>query len=98
MYFARTIPSSQRGVSMIGFLFFAVIAIMLAMLAMKLVPAYVEFFSVKKILNAMGQESNLRSKSNAEIRTDFSRRARDEGSGCIAEHGDDLRPDERTAG
>jgi hypothetical protein len=75
MYFARTPKSRQRGVSMIGFLFFAVIAVMLAMLAMKLIPAYVEFFSVKKILTAMGQESDIRSKSNADIRKDFSRRA-----------------------
>jgi hypothetical protein len=45
------------------------------MLAMKLVPAYVEFFSVKKILATMGQDSNIRSKSNAEIRSDFSKRA-----------------------
>lgn len=75
MYFARTIQSRQRGVSMIGFLFFAVIAIMLAMLAMKLVPAYIEFFSVKKVLSTMGQDTDLRSKSNAEIRSDFSRRA-----------------------
>ena len=75
MYFARTIHSRQRGVSMIGFLFFAVIALMLAMLAMKLVPAYIEFFSVKKVLATMGQDADLRSKSNAEIRNDFSRRA-----------------------
>jgi hypothetical protein len=42
---------------------------------MKLVPAYIEFFSVKKILNTMGQESGLKSKSNAEIRNDFIKRA-----------------------
>jgi len=60
---------------MIGFLFVAVVLVMIAMLAMKLVPAYIEFFSVKKILATMGQESDLRSKSNAEIRNDFVKRA-----------------------
>lgn len=69
------LKTRQRGVSMPGFLFAAVVFIAIAMLAMKLVPAYVEFFSVKKILAAMGQESDIRSKSNAEIRSDFSRRA-----------------------
>jgi hypothetical protein len=49
--------------------------IAIAMLAMKLVPAYIEFFSVKKILATMGQEAELKSKSNAEIRNDFSKRA-----------------------
>mgnify|MGYP003423404507 CR=1 FL=1 len=65
----------QRGLTMFGFLFVAIVFIAIAMLAMKLVPAYIEFFSVKKILATMGQESELKSKSNAEIRDDFSKRA-----------------------
>jgi hypothetical protein len=67
--------SHQRGLSMIGFLFVAVVLVFVAMLAMKLVPAYIEFFSVKKILATMGRESDLRSKSNADIRSDFVNRA-----------------------
>jgi exopolysaccharide biosynthesis protein len=67
--------SRQRGLSMIGFLFVAVVLVMIAMLAMKLVPAYIEYFSVKKILATMGQESDLKSKSNADIRLDFAKRA-----------------------
>jgi hypothetical protein len=65
----------QRGLTMFSFLFFAIVFIAIAMLAMKLVPAYIEFFSVKKILSTMGQESELKSKSNAEIRNDFAKRA-----------------------
>jgi hypothetical protein len=67
--------SRQRGLTLFGFLFTAVVLILLAMLAMKAVPAYIEFFSIKKILNSMGQESDLKSKSNAELRSDFLRRA-----------------------
>ena len=65
----------QRGVSMFGFMLIAIVVIMFAMLAMKLVPAYIEFFSVKKILNAMGQDSEVKSMSNAEIRDSFAKRA-----------------------
>jgi hypothetical protein len=68
-------PFQQRGLTMFGFLFVAIVLVFVAMLAMKLVPAYIEFFSVKKVLATMGQESELRSKSNAELREDFSRRA-----------------------
>lgn len=75
MHCARPMQSQQRGLTMIGFLFVAAVLVATAMLAMKLVPAYVEFFSVKKILATMGQESELKSKSNAEIRNDFARRA-----------------------
>jgi hypothetical protein len=65
----------QRGVSMFGFMLVAVVVIIFAMLAMKLVPAYIEFFSVKKILNAMGQDSESTSMSNADIRNSFAKRA-----------------------
>ncbi|WP_310447100.1 DUF4845 domain-containing protein [Thiobacillus sp.] len=67
--------AQQRGLTMFSFLFFAIVFISIAMLAMKLVPAYIEFFSVKKILSTMGQDGELKSKSNAEIRTDFLKRA-----------------------
>ncbi len=65
----------QRGVSMLGFMFVAVVVIVIAMLAMKLVPAYIEYFSVKKILTSMGQDSETKSMSNADIRNSFSKRA-----------------------
>jgi hypothetical protein len=69
------LAQQQRGLTMFSFLFFAVVFISIAMLAMKLVPAYIEFFSVKKILATMGQDPDLKSKSNADIRNDFSKRA-----------------------
>ncbi len=75
MHSIAAIRKNQRGLSMIGFLFVAVILVFLAMLAMKVVPAYIEFFSVKKILVSMGQDASIRSKSNTEIRNDFSKRA-----------------------
>lgn len=71
----RPMQNPQRGLTMIGFLFVGFALVMMALLAMKLVPAYIEFFSVKKIIAAMGQEGDLRSKSNGEIRSDFARRA-----------------------
>lgn len=75
MQYPSYLKKRQHGLTMFGFLFVAVVLVMIAMLGMKLVPAYIEFFSVKKILAGMAQESDLRSKSNAEIRSDFSKRA-----------------------
>lgn len=65
----------QRGVSMFGFMLVAIVVIMLAVLAMKLIPAYIEYFSVKKILNAMGQNSETKAMNNADIRSAFAKRA-----------------------
>lgn len=67
-------PIRQRGLSMFGFLFTAFVLVMLAVLAMKVVPAYIEYFSVKKILAAMETEG-YQDKSNIEIRKDFDRRS-----------------------
>ncbi len=68
-------PARQRGLTMFGFLFVAFFLVLIAMLAMKVVPAYIEYFSVKKILATMGQESDVKSKGNAAIREDFMKRA-----------------------
>lgn len=67
--------SRQRGLTMFGFLFVAVLLILVAMLAMKLVPAYIEFYTLKEIIATMGHETDIRGKSNQEIRNDFSARA-----------------------
>ena len=75
MHRAHPTRTQQRGLSMIGFLFVAVILVMLAMLAMKVVPAYIEFFGVKKVLADMAHQSDLRNMSNGEIRNDFEKRA-----------------------
>lgn len=75
MHTPRTLTSRQRGLSMIGFLFVILVLFFVVMLASKLIPAYVEFFAVEKILNTMGQKSETRSADNAEIREDFMKRA-----------------------
>lgn len=65
----------QHGITMLGFMFVAAVLVVIAVLGMKLVPAYVEFLSVKKILESMGKDDDLASKSNPAIRTDFLMRA-----------------------
>jgi hypothetical protein len=68
-------PCQQRGLSLIGLLFVSAVLFFVALLAMKLVPAYIEFFSVKKVLATMGNDPSILSKSSDEIRRDFERRA-----------------------
>ena len=95
MHRTHTMKSGQHGLSMIGFLFVAVMLVILAMLAMKVVPAYIEFFGVKKVLADMAHQSDLRNMSNGEIRNDFEKRA---GVGYVeGVKGSDLRIDRRSA-
>jgi hypothetical protein len=74
----NTFPSSlhrQRGIGFVGLIFiFAVCAVVL-LLGLKLVPAYLEYFSVKKVIAAMANSEEVRSGTVTEIRKSFNRRA-----------------------
>lgn len=65
----------QRGATLVGMLLWGIVIVFLALIAMKLIPAYVEYLTVNKILADIGSESGVNEMSNAEIRDRFSRRA-----------------------
>ncbi|MCL4471603.1 MAG: DUF4845 domain-containing protein [Sulfuricella sp.] len=65
----------QRGATLVGMLFIAGLVVAGAILAAKLVPAYLEFMSVKKILNAMATSGDLKTMSPKELRASFEKRA-----------------------
>lgn len=65
----------QNGLGFIGLVFvFAVVAVVL-LLGMKLVPVYLELFSVKKVMAAMAQGEEVKSGTVTDIRKSFDRRA-----------------------
>lgn len=64
----------QAGVSLIGMLIVASMAAFLLLLGFRSVPAYSEYFAIKKILNAMVNESSKET-TVAQLRKDFEKRA-----------------------
>ena len=65
----------QHGLGFIGLVFvFAVVAVVL-LLGLKLVPVYLELFSVKKVMAAMAQGEEVKSGTVTDIRKSFDRRA-----------------------
>lgn len=96
MHHFRTMKIQQRGLSMLGFLFVAIMLVLVATFAMKLVPAYVEFFSVKSVLKTMGSDGSLKTQSNAEIRNSFMKRASIDNIKAV--EGDDIVIDRRNGG
>jgi hypothetical protein len=65
----------QHGLTLISLLFWGIIIIFVALLTMKLVPAYMEYFTIQKILSDIGGDPNIKSMSNGEIREKFNKRA-----------------------
>lgn len=64
----------QSGATLLGMLIVGAMIVFVALIVMKMAPAYTEFMSVKKVLMAMKQEP-LSSMSNKEIKDSFDRRA-----------------------
>jgi hypothetical protein len=64
----------QLGISMGGLMMGAVIFIAVAMIGLKLTPSYIEFFAIKKAVNALAAESRGGA-SVGEIRKSFDQRA-----------------------
>jgi Tfp pilus assembly protein PilV len=48
----------QRGLSMIGFLFVAAVVLVVALLAFRMIPAYIEYYSVEKALQGAMADTN----------------------------------------
>lgn len=65
----------QRGIGFVSLIFvFAVCAVVL-LLGMKLMPVYLELFSVKKVMAAIAQGEDVKSGTVTDIRKSFDRRA-----------------------
>lgn len=66
---------NQQGMTFFGVIFVGVALVGGAILVMQLVPAYLEFWSVKKIISTMAKDSSLAGSTPAEIRKSFDKRA-----------------------
>lgn len=67
--------AKQKGMTFVGFILIAVIALSLLLAGIKIVPNYIEFFSVKKTLASVSSESNFNSMTNSEIIQTFDKKA-----------------------
>lgn len=65
----------QQGATVLGMLFIAALVGSGLILAAKLVPAYLEFMSVKKILSSMATSGDLKTMSPKELQASFFKRA-----------------------
>lgn len=65
----------QFGMTFFGVVFIGGAIVFSAILGMKMVPAYIDYFAVKKILNAMAKDSGFATLTPLEVRKSFDRRA-----------------------
>lgn len=65
---------TQRGITMLGFLITLCVVIFFAYCAMKIVPMYIEYYSVKEALKGLSQDSQLSGAGKDKIREMYMRR------------------------
>jgi len=65
----------QQGITLMGLIIGAFVLVFAALLAMKLLPPYLEYFSVKKALTGIGLETRGRGATVADVRRAFENRS-----------------------
>ena len=71
----ESIQHRQRGIGFVGLIFILAVCAFVLLLGMKLVPAYLEYFSIRKVITAMATSEQVKSGTVAEIRKSFGLRS-----------------------
>ncbi len=64
----------QSGMSAIGILIVLILVVFAALIGMRVTPAYIEYFAIKKAIASMTQSGELRGATVADVRKAFDRR------------------------
>lgn len=65
----------QNGVGMFGMIFIILLIVFSAILLMRVAPAYIEYFAIKKVFAAMKNDPEVEAMPIAQVRSSFDRRA-----------------------
>ncbi len=66
---------NQRGITLFGVMFVGMFVVGGAILLMQLIPPYLEFWSVQKVLSVMAKDSSLPGMTPGEVKASFDKRA-----------------------
>jgi Domain of unknown function (DUF4845) len=65
----------QTGITLLGLIMGSFVLVLVALLAMRLAPSYIEYFAIKKAVVGIGKESAGRDTSANDIRRSFDNRS-----------------------
>ena len=68
-------PKQQRGLTMSGFLVTAIILVGVAVLAMKMIPSYLQDSTIKKLFHEVAQDPGLKNATIRDIQLAYAKRA-----------------------
>jgi len=65
----------QRGITLMGLILVSFVLVLVALLAMRLLPSYIEYFNIKKAVVAIANETAGREASVTDVRRSFDNRS-----------------------
>ena len=65
----------QRGLSLIGLLITSSVVVFFVLVGFKLLPSYIEYWTIQRIVSDLGRSPELRGTSIASVQSAFDRRA-----------------------
>lgn len=65
----------QRGVTLFGGVLMAIAVIIIAIGTMQILPKYLEFYTIKRVISTMEKQEDLNSMTPSDIRKSFEKRA-----------------------
>lgn len=71
----KAMPAKQRGLSFFGFIFGAVILVLVSITGLKLIPAYMEDMKISNLFTVIANDPEMQKASLRDIRMSFSKRA-----------------------
>lgn len=81
-------PARQQGITFSGFIFGAVVLVFLAIMALRLIPAYIQAAEIKDIFQTIAHDPDMQKASLHDIKASFDRRASIDAITAI--HADDI--------
>jgi len=67
--------NKHRGLSLIGLLITSAVVVFFALIGFKLLPSYIEYFTVQRVVNDLAHSPSLRGGSVRDVQQAFDRRA-----------------------
>lgn len=67
-------PVRQRGMTIIGVLLVLIVIAFVALIAMRIVPIYVDYFTIRQAIEGLKSESDVKSMSREDIHKSLDRR------------------------
>jgi hypothetical protein len=68
-------PATQRGLSFVGFIFGALVLVLVSIIGLRLIPAYMQDAEVKKLFVTIANDPDMQQASILDIRASFNKRA-----------------------